>query len=77
LSILLKNCFVNVYDEAGFVNNDKILKERISFWVIYAGSIILIEPKFFASGYQPDHVILAGKPGPVKIQSLYGILLSV
>ena len=31
LGIPLKNYFVNVYDGAGFVNNDKTLKEMVSF----------------------------------------------
>ena len=31
LSIPFKNYFVNVYDGAGFVNNDKTLKGMISF----------------------------------------------
>jgi hypothetical protein len=32
--------------------------------IILAGSILQIEPKRFVSGYQPDHVVLAGKPEP-------------
>jgi hypothetical protein len=32
--------------------------------IILAGSILQIEPKRFGSGYQPDHVVLAGKPEP-------------
>jgi len=30
--LVYQNYFVNVYGEAGFVNNDRTLNEMISFW---------------------------------------------